>query len=519
MAAGFLLAAGLLYGPALAEPLTPQEALGKRIYIDGVGTPGGKILALVGDPSVTMPATAIPCANCHGFDGLGRPEGGVVPSNITWSHLTKPYDHRHANGRRHPAFDERSLNEAIADGVDPAGNALDSAMPRYRMSGAERAALIAYLGRIEDDLDPGLTDTAVTVAAVLPGRAQPGSLGHAVAATLQAYFNAVNAGGGVFGRRIDLKLLDRTDLANSAPADVGRLIQRKIFAAVGVFPPGLERQPFSVFESSGIPAIGAFSRLDGTDDVAADSTFFLLSGLPDQARALAKFATQRLASVAPLAGIVLPADKAYRGIAEIIERIVRLKGWSPPKTVIFTGSRIGDARRIDELRRAGAEMLFYFGPPGGLRVVTDEAASARWFPYLFLSGLSADPAIFDIDSGFQHRLFLAYPTLPSDLKKTGAAELREMGRKIPIPAGHALARTIAAATAKVFVEGLRRAGRALSRAKFVAALENLNRFETGLTPIVSFGPNRRVGALGAHIRSVDLKNKSFFPDGKWLAVD
>ena len=31
------------------------------------------------------------CANCHGFDGQGKPEGGITPSNLTWEVLSKPY--------------------------------------------------------------------------------------------------------------------------------------------------------------------------------------------------------------------------------------------------------------------------------------------------------------------------------------------------------------------------------------------------------------------------------------------
>jgi hypothetical protein len=37
------------------------------------------------------------------------------------------------------------LRRAITDGVDPAGERLDPAMPRWSMSGEDMADLIAYL--------------------------------------------------------------------------------------------------------------------------------------------------------------------------------------------------------------------------------------------------------------------------------------------------------------------------------------------------------------------------------------
>ena len=44
--------------------------------------------------------------------------------------------------------------------MDPAGNELAVAMPRYQMSPEDIADLIAYLKRIEADRDPGLTETS-----------------------------------------------------------------------------------------------------------------------------------------------------------------------------------------------------------------------------------------------------------------------------------------------------------------------------------------------------------------------
>jgi hypothetical protein len=97
----------------------------------------------------------VACGNCHGADGQGRPEGGVLPLAIGWEELTKPYGHAHAS-RRHGAFDERSFARAVNEGLDPAGNRLDVGEAALRIgtilpdrgrlapaAGAMRAALAA----------------------------------------------------------------------------------------------------------------------------------------------------------------------------------------------------------------------------------------------------------------------------------------------------------------------------------------------------------------------------------------
>ena len=84
-----------------------------------------------------------------------------------------------------------------------------------------------------------------------------------------------------------------------------------------------------------------------------------------------------------------------------------------------------------------------------------------------------------------------------------------------MPPEHLQGQIAAFAAAKLLVEGLRGAGRDLSRLALVDALEALYAYQTGLTPPLSYGPNRRIGARGAHVVAVDLVNKSYQPVGGW----
>ena len=59
------------------------------------------------------------CQGCHGPDGRGRPEGGVLPPDIRWSQLVKTYGHVHENGRRHAAFDEANFALMMRANFEP----------------------------------------------------------------------------------------------------------------------------------------------------------------------------------------------------------------------------------------------------------------------------------------------------------------------------------------------------------------------------------------------------------------
>ena len=73
---------------------------------------------------------------CRGTPACVR--RGTPPLNINWYALAQAGKHEHG-ARLHAPFDEESLARAITDGVDPDGNALDSTMPRYKMSDEDMA--------------------------------------------------------------------------------------------------------------------------------------------------------------------------------------------------------------------------------------------------------------------------------------------------------------------------------------------------------------------------------------------
>ena len=52
--------------------------------------------------------------------------------------------------------------------------------------------------------------------------------------------------------------------------------------------------------------------------------------------------------------------------------------------------------------------------------------------------------------------------------------------------------------------------------KSLRSLEGLYRYATGLTPPLTYGTNRHVGAAGAHVVSVDLDKGSFAASSTWV---
>src|SRR5512146_2566769 len=88
---------------AAGGPLTPGERRGRQIYLRGSGAEGREIAAVLGDGAAQVSAGILPCVQCHGWEGRGRAEAGIPPTDITWAALTAP------DGRGHPHYTEGTL--------------------------------------------------------------------------------------------------------------------------------------------------------------------------------------------------------------------------------------------------------------------------------------------------------------------------------------------------------------------------------------------------------------------------
>ena len=504
--------------PLLAPDLTPQALRGKQIYFEGTSPGGGKIKAYIGKDRIALPGSAATCGSCHGSDGRGRPEAGRIPSDITWDHLMKPYGHSHPLGRKHPAFTEASLKRSILNGKDPAGNLLDVTMPTYAMPLEDINDLIAYLKRLQTDFDPGLEEKSIRIGTLLPAGGRTAAIGQGMVEVMAAYFEEINSRGGIYSRKLELIAAPYDTAGPSALADAARLMDSEnIFAVVGAVIAGADREMAELAEDKKVPLIGPFTFFAADPDALNEFTFYLFAGLNEQVRALVDFAAADLKLDAPRIAVLGRGDAHQKELQTAIAEQSASHGWTSLTGYSFAADRLDPAAAVRALREQGVNCLFYLSVRG-LNPLLAAAEAIGWRPHILLPGALVQKEILELPAGFQDRVYLSYPTLPSDQTPAGMAEFQALLKQHELAGKHLTSQITAFVAAKILVEGLKRTGKDLSREKFIGSLEKLYDFQTGLTPLISYGPNRRIGARGAHIVTVDLKNKNFAPVGKWIDI-
>ena len=363
--------------------LTPQEKRGKAFYLRGESASGQEITAMMGE--VDVPASTLTCAGCHGSRGEGKTEGGVTAGGMSWTSLTKPYGHSDEGGRKHPAFSEASFIKALTAGVDPAGNKLAVAMPAYRMTQEDMANLIAYLKRIDTDTDPGLTDTTIVLGTVLPENAALSGLAQSVKAVLQAYFAEINSRGGIYNRKIELRVM-QGDAKLTVPNVKHLIDDDQVFAIVGGLTAGAEDGVAALTQEKEVPFIGPSTLLPQRGSPLNRYIFYLLPGLKEQARALATFASKKTDAAKSHVAILSPDSEFTRTIAVAVEEQAKKLRWGSVSTIYYARDGFNPSRYISELNQKGIDTVFFLGSGAEAGDLLREADAVGWTPPLYMLG-------------------------------------------------------------------------------------------------------------------------------------
>ncbi len=484
----------LLAQAALALDLNEQEAAGKRLYREGVAAGDAQVTARVGAADMQVPGSVMPCANCHGRDGRGRPEGGVRPPELSWQRLALGAGERQMNGRSYPAYDDATLARAIQQGRDPAGNRLDPAMPRFSLSMADQRNLTAYLKRLADDHDPGVEEGFLRLGTLLPADGELAEAGRVIRAIIEGRIEAINAAGGIHGRRLQLSVLDPGPDQASAGAALSRLLdEEQVFALVMPLAPALDDSLAARLEQAGVPLIGAQARASDSRQI-----FDPLPGLTEQLLSLADYAASAL-DLRSRPARILYSDPALATVSRALLADLQERGWSRLELEPFAGKAVE------------GEAVFFLGSAPAFGELTAALQAAGRTPYLFAASSQVAGELMQVPEQWSRRVFLAYPFVPGDWSPAGRAALSELRRRQGLDGRHALLQVGAWCSMVLLEEGLKRSGRDASRDKLVSALESLHYIDTGLTPPLGFGPGRRQGLAGAHVVTLAMPGPLFYP--------
>jgi len=338
---------------------------------------------------------------------------------------------------------------------------------------------------------------------------------------IEAYFDFVNATGGIHGR--DLELVVGEWGADDTPAfwQAQDLVSNEpLFAMIAAYLPGHEAELSALVDERQMPLIGPHTLM--ATGGSGRYEFFLQAGLAEQGEALVE-AVLGQAVVAqadqPKVGIVYPRMQGFDALVDAARERAARHGIERVATVPYEANNFDASKTVATLRSAGFEAILFLGSAMEFVELGTEASELDWKPALLAPGIRAERGVFEMPKSFAGEVYLAYASLPADHTQDGTNLFEALHRDRGLNYRESVSQIAAFSAARVLVEALERAGPDLSREQLIETLEGMENFQPGLTAAVSFNPNRRMGPGGAYVVRVDLVNGRLDGESFWIDLD
>jgi ABC-type branched-subunit amino acid transport system substrate-binding protein len=361
---------------------------------------------------------------------------------------------------------------------------------------------------------PGVTDTEIVVGITTP-QSGPAAAWGTVAVGMEAWARHVNDQGGIHGRK--LKFVVKDDGYNPGRA-VANLKEMKdsVFLNVGLLGSAILQAAKDDVAEYKIPAINPF----GNPAIWAKqpkeklrTVFVAYTDYVDEGDYLVNFAASKLGT--KKVAVFHQNDEYGKGGLEGVNRGLRSLGGkaSLVGAVSYELSDREMSTHALKLKDSGADTVILYPTITHGANVIKEMAKAGYRPKLVASFPLGDHVIMyrllgELWEGAHYNALNGAAALNDPPAKPIVEILTRIEPKLVGREGTALA---GAGGIMLAIEGLNKAGRNLTRESFIEAMEQVKGFTTnGLTPPVTFGPNRRHGLNAVRtLRAVKAADNSY----------
>jgi branched-chain amino acid transport system substrate-binding protein len=327
---------------------------------------------------------------------------------------------------------------------------------------------------------------------------------------MNVYFSAVNAEGGIHGRKIGPQIIeDHGYKPSRATASVAKLNDRdQVFAIVGGqgTPTALAMIP--ALERAGLPMVGIGSFSRKLAHPPKKLIFQLLTLYEDQMRIGLDYVVKDLGVKNPKIGMIYQDDDFGKDCLDGLKRQAKMYGIPIIAAVGYKRGTVDFNSQVGRMMQAGVEYCFLATIYRETAAVTKTAVKLGWKPTFVINSAATDQITLKLSGEAADGVLgvLCGELMSSQRSghKTYLAQTQKYGKAKP-----GFYHSVGYLFAEVFGEGLRLSGPNLTREKFVKAMETMKGFNTGVGPNISFGPDLRAGAHSAFIVKAKAKEMRF----------
>jgi branched-chain amino acid transport system substrate-binding protein len=364
---------------------------------------------------------------------------------------------------------------------------------------------------------PGVTDKAIVIGSCSALEGPSHSLGIETVNGANAYFSLINDEGGVNGRK--LKLIAYDDSYDPAKTETcfNRLMSDNVFA-LGFFvgtPTAVKYVPLA--ESNKIPVIGLFT---GAQTLYAPLRHWIVNvraSYYDETREQMEGVWDKLGYHS--VGVIYPEDAFGTAVLGGVNEALKARGAEPVKVASYERQTANVGGAIDTVRAVRPQAVVVVGPPNTVAPILKQAHAKGWKPlFLTVSFVGTDELILEAGDDAEGIVItqVVPPYYLTDLK--GVALYRRTLSKYAPSARPNFVSLEGFVDAMVMVEGLKRAGKELTREGLIHGIESIHEEDLGLGPQLKLNYSAKFHKGFDHVIPTVVRGGRAVPFTDWATV-
>jgi branched-chain amino acid transport system substrate-binding protein len=328
---------------------------------------------------------------------------------------------------------------------------------------------------------PGVTEKTILIGSCSALEGPSRFLGLETVTGANAYFSLTNDEGGVNGRKLKLVAYDDSYDPAKTQACFDRLLNDKVFA-MGFFvgtPTAVKYVPLA--ENNKIPLIGLFTGAQTLYSPLRHWIVNVRASYYDETREQMEGVWDKLGY--HKVGVIYPEDAFGSAVLGGIAEALKTRGAEPVKVASYERQTANVGGAIDTVRATNPQAVVVVGPPNTVAPILKQSHARGWKPlFITVSFVGTDELITQAGDDAEGTVItqVVPPYYVTELKCV-ALYRRSLSKYAP-EAKPNFVSLEGFVDALVMVEGLKRAGKDLTREGLIRAIESIHEEDLGLGP-------------------------------------
>jgi branched-chain amino acid transport system substrate-binding protein len=364
---------------------------------------------------------------------------------------------------------------------------------------------------------PGVTDNTIVIGSCSALEGPSHSLGVETVAGASAYFSLTNDEGGVNGRKLKLIAYDDSYDPSKTQVCFDRLLNDKVFA-MGFFvgtPTAVKYLPLA--ESNKIPLIGLFTGAQTLYTPLRHWIVNVRASYYDETREQMDGVWDKLGH--HKVGVIYPEDAFGTTVLGGVTEALKAHGAEPVKVASYERQTANVGGAIDTVRSADPQAVVVVGPPNTVAPILKQSHAKGWKPlFLSVSFVGTDELITEAGEAAEGMIItqVVPPYYLTDLK-TVALYRRTLSKYTPSAKPNFVSLE-GFVDAMVMVEGIKRAGKDLTREGLIRGIESIHEEDLGLGPQLKLDYSAKRHKGFSHVIPTVVRGGRAVPFTDWSTV-